>query len=115
MPTWPALLPAPALNTLTESPPNNVIRSNMDKGVAKTRRRTTASTRPISFSMVLTPAEITILDSFYADDTFSGSEEFTFTHPRTLATHTARFLEPPSWNEREGVCYGAGVQLELLP
>lgn len=115
MATWPVLLPAPALNSLSEAPPNNVIRSSMDKGVAKTRRRTTASTRPISFGLVLTPAEIIILDSFYTDDTFSGSEEFTYIHPRTGTTCTARFLEPPSWQEREGVCYGANIQLEILP
>lgn len=115
MVAWPASLPAPALNTLSESPPDNVIRSNMDKGPAIVRRRTTANIRPISFGLILTAAETQILDEFYTDDTFSGSESFDFTHPRTGAAVTARFVEPPEYQEREGAAWAASVSLEILP
>ncbi len=115
MAVWPTSLPAPALNSLQESPPDNVIRSNMDKGPAKLRRRTTANIRPISFAMVLTAAEVVILDSFYTDDTFSGSEEFDYNHPRTGVACTARFVAPPEYSEREGAAYNVGVSLEILP
>ena len=115
MPTWPAQLPPPALNSLQESPPNNTIRSQMDKGPDKVRRRTTANIRPIAFSMHLTEAQLEILDDFYTSDTFSGSESFTYTHPRTGLLCTARFREPPSYQEREGVVYNVGISLEILP
>lgn len=115
MPTWPTTLPAPAINTLQEAPPNNTIRTSMDKGPEKLRRRTTANIRPINFSMVLTSAEITILDGFYVSDTYSGSESFDYTHPRTGVACTARFVAPPEYSEHEGSCYMAAVQLEILP
>lgn len=115
MPVWPSTLPAPKLGTLNESPPDNTIRSTMDKGPPKLRRRTTANVRPISFGLVLTKEQVQILDDFYIDDVFSGSIPFTFEHPRTLAIVQAQFAEKPSWGESEGVCYNASISLEILP
>lgn len=115
MAVWPTSLPAPALNSLQESPPDNVIRTNMDKGPAKVRRRTTANIRPISFILVLTAAEVAALDTFYVDDTFSGSEAFDYTHPRTGLACTARFVSPPEYSEREKAGYTVSVSLEIMP
>ena len=115
MAIWPAALPAPALNSLRESPPDNAMRSNMDKGPAKVRRRTTANIRPMQFSLALDPDLVDVLDDFYNDDTFSGSIAFTFTHPRTLETVQARFTGPPQYGEAEGAIYNVSVQLEILP
>lgn len=115
MATWPATLPAPALNTLKEAPPNNVIRTQMDKGPAKVRRRTTANVRPLSFTLRLTPAQVATLDNFFVNTTFSGADEFDYTHPRTGVACTARFVEPPEYAEMEGVIYACGVSLEILP
>ncbi len=117
MAQWPASLPAPALNTLRETPPNNSIASQMDKGPAKVRRRTTANVRPISFIMKCTPDQIATLDDFYDNTTFSGSVDFDYTHPRTGAAVTARFKPetPPTWDEQEGVLYNATIELEILP
>lgn len=115
MATFPASLPAPALNTLRESPPNNTIRTEMDKGPKKSRRRTTANIRPISFMLKLSPAEVDTLDTFYDTTTFSGADSFTYTHPRTAATVTARFTQPPEYSEVEGVIYNCSLSLEILP
>jgi hypothetical protein len=115
MATWPASLPPPALNTLRESPPRNMMRSSMDKGPAKTRRRTTANIRPLSFSLNLTEAQVQTLDDFFVDDLFSGVDEFDYTHPRTGAPVTARFVQEPEYSEREGVLYNVGIALEILP
>lgn len=115
MPSWPNTLPPPALSTLTETPPDNSIRSNMDKGPAKVRRRTTANVRPIAFTLKLTPAQTQILDDFYDNDTLSGSEVFDYTHPRTLQACTARFSQPPQYAEQESVIYTASVTLEIMP
>lgn len=115
MAIWPASLPAPALNTLQESPPDNSIRSNMDKGPAKIRRRTTANVRPLQFTMALDPDLVDVLDAFYDEDTYSGSIAFTFTHPRTGESVQARFTSPPQYSESEGVIYNATVQLEIMP
>lgn len=115
MPTWPAELPPPAINTLNEAPPDNTISSNPDKGPPMTRRRTTANVRPISFAMYLTPAQTQILDDFYDTDTYSGSISFDYTHPRTGAAVKAKFAEKPSYAEREGILYNAAVSLNIQP
>ena len=87
----------------------------MDKGPAKVRRRTTANVRPISFTLNLTSAQVAVLDAFYEVGTYSGVDAFDFIHPRTNETVSARFTEPPSFSEREGVLYTANVSLEILP
>jgi len=115
MAVWPVALPPPALSTLTESPAENTMRSTMDRGPAKLRRRTTANAYPLSFMMWLTSAEVDILKAFYDVGTFSGSEEFDFTHPRTGAAIKCRFAERPSWQEREGIVYGTSISLEVMP
>lgn len=117
MATWPATLPAPKLNTLRESPPNNAIGTRMDKGPDKVRRRTTANVRPLSFSIELTSALVDTLDDFYTETTFSGVIDFDYTHPRTGDPVTARFKPgtPPQYSELEGVLYTVAIELEVLP
>lgn len=115
MTTWPSTLPSPAINTFSEAPPNNIIRSSMDKGYDKVRRRTTASIRPISFTLKLTDDQVTIIDDFYNDETVGGSLSFDYIHPRTGATVEARFAEPPSYQSNENVIYDVSVSLEILP
>ncbi len=114
MPVWPSTF-CPLLNTLQESPPENTIRSTMDKGPAKVRRRTTANIRPLSFRLFLKPAQLQVLEAFYSEDTYSGVDAFDFIHPRTKEAVSARFAQPPSWQERSGIGYEVSVSLEILP
>jgi hypothetical protein len=115
MTTWPSHLPKPAIGTFREQPPQNSIRSDMDKGPAKVRRRTTANIRAISFTLRLSPAQTEILDTFFVTTTASGSLSFDFEHPRTKQTVEARFASEPSYQEFGGVKYDCGIQLEILP
>lgn len=115
MVTWPPELPPPALNTLKEQPPKNTIRSPMDKGPPKMRRRTTANVRPISFTLKLTKAQVQILDDFFNEETYSGSIEFDYEHPRTLESVTATFASEPDYGEASGMIYNCGIALEILP
>ncbi len=113
MTTWPATLPAPAINTYKESPPNNTRRTSMDKGPAKARRYTSANTRPVTFSMKLTPEQVVTLDEFY--ELVGGFVEFDFVSPRTGDTLSARFVENPNYSDQDGVLYNCSVSLEILP
>lgn len=116
MATWPATLPPPAINTFREKPPQNTIRSTMDKGPDKTRRRTTANIRPISFTLKLTPEQVQALDDFFNITTFSGADEFDYTHPRTGDSVTVRFASEPDYAEVEGgVIYNCSISLEIMP
>lgn len=113
MPTFPAALPAPALNSFIETPPANDIRTQMDKGPDKARPRTTANVRPLSFNLKLTAAQTQTLDDFYV--LVGSSVEFDYTHPRTLSAVTARFVAPPQYAEVEGALYNCALQVEIMP
>ena len=112
MASWPASIPAHLINTFTETPPDNVIRSNMDRGIPKLRKRSTANVRPISFSMILTPAQVVTLDAFYAAN---AALEFDYTHPRTRAAVKARFTAPPDLSDLNVRNYNCDVELEIMP
>lgn len=116
MAVWPATLPAPMINSLSTAPANNALVTGMDKGPKKTRRRTTANTKPIAFTLALTSAQVDILESFFNNDTFSGTIPFTFTHPRTGETVSASFEgQPPTSGEQEGLIFPTAVSLVIYP
>lgn len=112
---WPATLPPPASGTFKYSPAKNKIRSDMDKGPAKQRRRTSANTKPISFELALTGEQADILTDFHDDDCFAGSVSFTFTDPKSGDTVEARFVDEPQISHIESDEYRASVNLEIMP
>jgi hypothetical protein len=88
--TWPATLPqAPGLD-FRESVGTLILRTEMDAGPAKQRRR---GQRPdtLSMSFVMTTAQVATLRTF-VDDTIKGVARFYFPHPRTAATIEARIV-----------------------
>jgi hypothetical protein len=115
MASWPITLPTGFFQRdYEESPPNLLLRSQMDEGPAKVRRRFTAGVRPIRGKIKLTPTQVGILDDFYVDDCDSGATAFTYTHPRTGASVLVRWVEPPKYKP-QGLNYLVDISLEILP
>lgn len=116
MATWPTTL-CPLAGTYQEAPPNNTIRTSMDRGPDKVRRRTTANIRPISFKLLLSAANVEVLDDFFVNDTFSGADQFDFIQPRTGAGVQARFIQAPTYSPKSNKngWWDVSVQLEILP
>ncbi len=96
-----------------ESPPDLSMRSAMDTGPDKVRRRSSNGPRPVSFNLFLTDAQRIILDDFYTTTTASGSFSFDFTHPVSHSTVTARFTAPPDF-AANGEFWNVNVALEIL-
>lgn len=116
MSVWPASLPLPLSNTLQETPPQSLIRTQMDGGVPKVRRRSTATVRKLSFQLMLSAAQVSALDTFFVTTTLGGSDSFDYTHPRTSAAVTARFTTPPTYADANtGDHYLTTIELEILP
>ncbi len=75
MPTFPTQLPAPLINGYTLQPQDVGIRTSMDSGIARTRKR--FSTRPITtvpVNWLMTQNQFAIFDAWmlaYASDWFS--------------------------------------------
>jgi len=112
MATWPTDLKINREN-FKEEPPSNALRSSMETGPAKVRKRAASAVRPVSFNMMLDDDDLETFDAFYlANEALS----FDFTHPRTEATVSARFQteEPVSYDLKETM-WVVNVKLEILP
>ena len=116
-PTWPAGLPElVAVDGYEERPPDTALRTRMDAGPAKVRRRFTAGTRPLSVQLDIDAAQVETLDSFYMAALQGGALAFDWTHPRTQAAATLRFLRPPVYRPRTSdAAWRATLELEILP
>ena len=79
---WPTTLPqAPELTSFTDKPPNNLIRSDMDTGDAKVRRRGQSKAWVASATYYLTGAQLSTLYTFTSDTIADGALCFDWPHP----------------------------------
>jgi hypothetical protein len=115
--TWPAGVPAdPLAQSVQEAAPELMLRSAMDAGPAKQRRRFTANVRPLRFTVPMTRAQAATFDAWFLATLQGGALAFDLTHPRTLATVSARFTEPPAYAfEPGGTTLQVSCSLEVLP
>ena len=77
MPTWPASLPLPRRDDYALEPVDPVVRSEMESGPARQRRRfTTYPTRiPVRWSM--TDGQFAVFEAWHAQDVSDGQDWFT--------------------------------------
>lgn len=112
MATWPSDFPAHLINQYSEAKQDIALRSTMEKGPAKVRRRFTAAVTNAQLGMILTTAQVATLEAFYETN---AALAFDFTHPRTGATVEARFTQPPRVSDLNGQHYTVQVNIEYLP
>jgi hypothetical protein len=114
--SWPSDLPdQPLKRGYEEGPPNVALRTQMDAGPDKIRRRTTAGPRQIAVQFRLSPSQLETLDTFYTDTLEGGTLRFDWTHPRTGTSVEFRFVEPPSYQALRADRYRVQAQLEIMP
>lgn len=119
MPTFPSTIPLPL--PVSGSPESGTIRTNMDTGYAKVRRRFTAVVEPISFQLRVTGTQFETLRDFFTDDTLSGSLAFDMNDPKDDVTKEYRFTSNIGWNLVSGASgpddrvYDVTLNMELLP
>ena len=116
--TWPASLP-PFEETLLkgnkEKPGTTAIRTQMEVGPDKVRRRGTAAVDELNTGYVMTAAQVTALDDFFAATTKSGALRFDATHPRTGNTVEVRFLKRPEYEKEAPDVWRVKFSVEVLP
>lgn len=121
--SWPSGLPDKVLREgYEEAAPANILRTSMDKGPAKVRRRTTSNVRRFQVRMELDALnnEVETFDDFVMNTLKGGSLKFDWTHPRTGTSVEFRFIvptgEPPfRLTNVGGTNYQASFSLEILP
>lgn len=113
---WPGTVPdKPLVDSFTEQPERDIVRSSVSAGPAKARRRTTAGVRRWSMQIRMTETELGNLDTFYVDTTAQGALRFDFTHPREGTLVEARFVRRPVYRLVTEDDYDVQIQLEVLP
>jgi hypothetical protein len=119
MAAWPSSLPALEA-AVQESRQSSVIRTPMETGPSKVRRRFSAATRFIVGTMVLNATQRSALDSFFSTTLSEGALEFTFSDPVDDTEQSVRFTAEPSYATIRGGSasdrlWRATLQLEILP
>lgn len=115
VPIWPTTLPVEMLmRGYNQTAANVLLRSSVDAGPAKVRRRFTAGVQPVTGNLLLTGAELAYLRTFYDTTLLGGSLRFTWREPVTLTSKEFRFTSPLKWSCADGY-YEVSLELEMLP
>jgi hypothetical protein len=101
--SWPAELPETLLlEGLSAERKSNVIRTAMDAGPPKTRRRYTAAVKQFSGKLFLDAAQRITLEQFYHAALADGALRFNFANPQTLEVQEFRFTEDYTETSTDG-------------
>jgi len=117
IPSWPVSLPQTLfIEGYKQSLPDVTMKSDMDAGPAKVRRRFTAGVTPVSGTQKYTAAQLSTFQSFFEDTLLGGSLRFSWTKP---PAHTEacemRFTAAPTFTALGDGIYQVELALEVLP
>lgn len=116
LPQWPDGLPsAPLRDGYSESQASAVIRTDMDAGPARVRRRTSAHVTDITARYLFNDAQMDTFMAFFNQDAGAGAVIFAMPHPRTGETVSARFRTPPQARALQRGYSFVDVSLEIMP
>lgn len=93
---------------------DNTIRTKMEVGPNKIRKRTTSNVRIVSGTMWLTPAQYTELRDFYENIHEYGSLSFTKDDEHGI-NRTWRFVNPPVYSTVGPENWQVKLQIEEMP
>lgn len=111
---WPDSLPCISAVGYADALSDLTIRTDMDVGPAKVRRRATAGVRVFQTTLTMSEAQMGTFVSFYRDDLMEGVLRFEWTDPLTKSTAEMRFAQPPEWTKRAGY-FIVNCAFEVLP
>lgn len=112
---WPETLPqSPLLDGWQETLADNVLRTAMEQGPPKLRRRGSAASGKMTVHFLLSGADCALLDDFYQTALAGGIKPFGFTHPRRAVVVACRFAAPPDYSASGNGFFRARLSLEML-
>jgi hypothetical protein len=91
------------------------LRSDIDVGPQKVRRRFTKGIDIMSASIYLTTSEYSIFETFFKTTLAGGTLPFEFNHPVTGILTEFRFREKPRIGSLGGGQFTVSFDLEVLP
>ena len=115
---WPTSLQSLVnADTFSEKFANTLIRSDVEQGPPKVRRRFTKGIRQVTVSICIDADQYEDLEDFYDTETAGGSLQFLFNHPITGVPTYFRFVDPPDIKplNGSGIKFTASMNWEILP
>jgi len=115
---WPTSLPAfeePLLSSYNEKPGTTTVRTEMEVGPAKIRKRTTAEVDRFEVAYIMTGSQVATFDGFYDSTTAQGALRFDATHPRTGNTVEVRFRDRPQFKKSAPDVWRVSFPVEVMP
>jgi hypothetical protein len=114
MAVWPSTLPKPNPDGYEEIMPDNAIRSDMDIGPAKVRKRGTSATTKYVLSFEMDNDGVNTLETFFSTTINDGVDTFDMDDPRNGTTETFRMIGPPKTVAITGTWFRSTVNVEKL-
>ena len=118
MADWPSTLPQRmTVDGYGSSMPNLTVKTALEGGPAKIRRRTTCGVRPIKGTIIFTHDELADFKTFFEDTILGGSLRFNWIDPEIVDEDISvemRFTDIPSWTPF-GNDWKVSLGLEILP
>jgi hypothetical protein len=112
---WCAVLPLEALaQPYEETDQDPTIRTAMDAGPAKVRRRYTAAVELLELSYYVADADLPVVLTWYRGELQYGAVAFVLPHPRTREAVLARLIGPPRRLRADGR-WLVSLSVEVLP
>lgn len=98
---------------------SGLLRSDMDSGPAKVRRRFTSTTKNMTGTIIMSRTQFQTWETWFEDTIFHGALSFTMTDPVNGGTMTVRIVsgksgKPYSWSQT-GLLVSLNLTIEKLP
>lgn len=115
MADWPTYLPAPLRNGFEINPEDPILRTQMDAGPDRVRRRFTAIPSRLPVSWKFTEAQLALFEAWHKLSMLDGSAWFTVNLPNGLGVSAldARFTKPPKKALLSGKNWNVSAELEV--
>jgi hypothetical protein len=118
MPSWPSTIPTFLVSGFSEEPGDGRLRTPMDAGPPKVRRRFTATVTKMRGTIQTDDAGLAAFRTFLNTTTLGGSLPFDWEHPITGDAIVCQFGESlPRWSpaNRAATRWDIDLDLEILP
>lgn len=114
--SWPSTLPQYLMaSDYQEAFSTNSLETATDGGATKSRARFTRRADTFDCAMIMTPAQVAILETFYYTTLAKGTLPFAWVHPRTRAAMNFKFRTPaPKLTDWDGIDSKVGFKLERI-
>lgn len=116
MPAWPSTLPAPNRDGYTLNPAPAFIRTNMDGGKARQRKRFTSVPTSIPLQWLFTQQQLAIFEAWWKYQINLGTSTFTMQlyNGKGYNNYNVRFIKEYSAPVARGIYFYVSAQVEVF-